>query len=234
MAWWDDIRDMLKQELGSRPASGNDALAAPKPLRQAQVLLQQTARELADARARADVVRRRLVRAQLKLEALTRAPQPHPRYRERLVELARAIARDNDLAGSFQSHLAQLDLLHDQVNRQLRELDHDLSMARAASAIGQATQAVAPLPRAPRGRRTPAAPAVQAGKSVVRKKGAQKTTAQAPVEKPAKNPVKPKPAKPATSADAAVAPRFRRARAGRVIDALQQLPQRRKRDTHED
>ena len=107
MAWWDDIRDMLKQELGSRSAPGNDALAAPKPLRQAQVLLQQTARELADARAHADVVRRRLGRAQLKLEALTRAPQPHPRYRERLVELARAIARDSDLAGSFQSHLAQ-------------------------------------------------------------------------------------------------------------------------------
>lgn len=230
MAWWDDIRDMLKQELGSRPASGNDALAAPKPLRQAQVLLQQTARELADARARADVVRRRLGRAQLKLEALTRAPQPHPRYRERLIELARAIARDNDLAGSFQSHLAQLDRLHDQVNRQLRELDHDLSMARAASAVGQATQAVSALPRATRGRRTPAPPA---GKNASRK-SAQKTTAQTPVKKPAKKPVTPKLAKPATNADAAVAPGFRRARAGRVIDALQQLPQRRKRDTHED
>jgi hypothetical protein len=228
MAWWDDIRDMLKQELGSRPPSGNDALAAPKPLRQAQALLQQTARELADARARADVVRRRLGRAQLKLEALTRAPQPHPRYRERLIELARAIARDSDLAGSFQSHLAQLDLLHDQVNRQLRELDHDLSMARAASAIGQATQAVSALPKAPRGRGTPAAPAAPAGKNAGRK-SAQKTTARAPVEKPA-----PKPARPATNADAAVAPGFRRARAGRVIDALQQLPQRRKRDTHED
>lgn len=224
MAWWDDIRDMLKQELGSRPASGNDALAAPKPLRQAQVLLQQTARELAEARARADVVRRRLGRAQLKLEALTRAPQPHPRYRERLVELARAIARDSDLAGSFQSHLAQLDLLHDQVNRQLRELDHDLSMARAASAIGQATQAVSVLPQAPRLRRTPAVPAAQAGKNAERK-SVQKTTARTPPKKPAK---------PAAGAGADVTPGFRRARAGRVIDALQQLPQRRKRDTHED
>ncbi len=225
MAWWDDIRDMLKQELGSRSAPGNDALAAPKPLRQAQVLLQQTARELADARAHADVVRRRLGRAQLKLEALTRAPQPHPRYRERLVELARAIARDSDLAGSFQSHLAQLDLLHDQVNRQLRELDHDLSMARAASAIGQATQAVSALPRAPRGSRSPAASAAQAGKRAGRK-SVQKTAARAPVEKPA--------GKPAGETGVDVAPGFRRGRASRVIDALQQVPQRRKRDTHED
>ncbi|HSX60024.1 MAG TPA: hypothetical protein VLF18_07490, partial [Tahibacter sp.] len=143
MAWWDDIRDMLKQELGAAAANGKDAGAVPKPLRQAQLLLQRTARELADARTRADVVRRRLARAQDKLEALTRAPQSHPRYRERLVELARAIARDSDLAGSFQAHLVHLDRLHDQVNRQLRELDHDLSMARAASVIGQATQAVA-------------------------------------------------------------------------------------------
>lgn len=226
MAWWDDIRDMLKQELGSRPGSDNDALAAPKPLRQAQVLLQQTARELADARARADVVRRRLGRAQLKLEALTRAPQPHPRYRERLIELARAIARDSDLAGSFQSHLAQLDLLHDQVNRQLRELDHDLSMARAASAIGQATQAVSALPQAPR-RRTPAAPAAQVSKKTDRK-SAQKTKARKPAKKTGQ-----KASEPADKSGA-VTPGFRRARAGRVIDALQQLPQRRRQDTHED
>lgn len=229
MAWWDDIRDMLKQELGSRPAPDNDALAAPKPLRQAQVLLQQTARELADARARADVVRRRLGRAQLKLEALTRAPQPHPRYRERLVELARAIARDSDLAGSFQSHLAQLDLLHDQVNRQLRELDHDLSMARAVSAIGQATQVVSALPQAPRRRRTPATtPAAQTSKNAGRK-SAQETTARTPAKKNGK-----KPSEPADNAGSDVAPGFRRARASRVIDALQQLPRRRRRDTHED
>lgn len=228
MAWWDDIRDMLKQELGSRSASGSEALAAPKPLRQAQALLRQTARELADARARADVVRRRLARAQLKLEALTRAPQPHPRYRERLIELARAITRDSDLAGSFQSHLAQLDRLHDQVNRQLRELDHDLSMACAASAIGQTTQAVSVRTQAPRGRRTPAAAEAQAGAGTGRKI-AQKAGGRTPARQPAG-----KPARPADSAGADAAPGFRRARAGRVIDALQQLPQRRKRDTHED
>jgi phage shock protein A len=142
MAWWNDIRDLLKAELAA-PPEGAAAAAAPQPLRQAQLLLQRTARELVQARQQAEAVRHRLARTQAQLEALTRAPQAHPRYRERLVELARAIARDSDLAGGFQAHLAQLDQLHDQVNRQLRELDHDLAMARTASAIGQATQAVA-------------------------------------------------------------------------------------------
>lgn len=212
MAWWDDIRDMLKQELGA-PAAAADLRAAPRPLRQAQLLLQRTARELADARARADVVRRRLLRAQARLEALTREPQSHPRYRERLIELARAIARDSDLAGSFQAHLSQLDLLHDQVNRQLRELDHDLSMARAASAIGQATQAVASA--APRGSASARTRAMQpkAAPRAAGKTAAGKT--------PAKEPRTP--------------PAFRRARASQVIDALQQLPRRRPRaDSHED
>lgn len=215
MAWWDDIRDMLKQELGAPPAADREALAAPKPLRQAQLLLQRTARELADARARADAVRRRLARAQARLEALTRAPQSHPRYRERLVELARAIARDSDLAGSFQAHLSQLDLLHDQVNRQLRELDHDLSMARAASVIGQATQAVtraAPGRRAAASKRAaaePAAPRAKAGGAAKKKLPAKK--------------------------EPAATPAFRRARASRVIDTLQALPRRRPgRNAHED
>jgi hypothetical protein len=209
MAWWDDIRDMLKQELGAPRVADPSALAAPKPLRQAQLLLQRTARELADARTRADAVRKRLARAQARLEALTRAPQSHPRYRERLIELARAIARDSDLAGSFQAHLSQLDLLHDQVNRQLRELDHDLSMARAASAIGQTTQIAAP-------RRAAAAKPARA-------------KAGAPAKKP-----KTVKTKAAAKTDAPT-PAFRRARASRVIDTLQALPRRRPgRDSHED
>lgn len=216
MAWWDDIRDMLKQELGA-PAAAADLRAAPRPLRQAQLLLLRTARELADARARADVVRRRLLRAQARLEALTREPQSHPRYRERLIELARAIARDSDLAGSFQAHLSQLDLLHDQVNRQLRELDHDLSMARAASAIGQATQAVASA--APRASASASASArTRAMQPKAAPRAAGKTSAG---NTPAKEPRTP--------------PAFRRARASQVIDTLQQLPRRRPRaDSHED
>lgn len=211
MAWWDDIRDMLKQELGAT-ATVPDPRAAPRPLRQAQLLLQRTARELADARARADVVRRRLLRAQARLEALTREPQSHPRYRERLVELARAIARDSDLAGSFQAHLSQLDLLHDQVNRQLRELDHDLSMARAASAIGQTTQALArAAPRRVGSARAPTA----------KPKSAPRATAKAAAAAP--------------TAQTRATPAFRRARASKVIDTLQQLPGRRSpADPHED
>lgn len=208
MAWWDDIRDMLKQELGAPRAADAGALAAPKPLRQAQLLLQRTARELADARTRAEAVRKRLARAQARLEALTRAPQSHPRYRERLIELARAIARDSDLAGSFQAHLSQLDLLHDQVNRQLRELDHDLSMARVASAIGQTTQVAAP--------RRAAAAKRAASASATPRTGTRK------------------PAKAAAKTDTPT-PAFRRARASRVIDTLQTLPRRgSERDSHED
>lgn len=205
MAWWNDIRDMLRQELDTSAPPAAEPLAAPQPLRQAQLLLQRTARELAEARTRADVVRRRLARAQHKLEALTQAPQPHPRYRERLVELAQAIARDSDLAGSFQAHLVQLDRLHDQVNRQLRELDHDLSMARAASAIGQTTQAAAG--RGP-ARAKPAALRKAKAKTAARR-GAEPTPA-------------------------AAAPGFRRARAGRVIDTLQKLPRRGAEEGHED
>ncbi|MBL8299282.1 MAG: hypothetical protein JNN30_13165 [Rhodanobacteraceae bacterium] len=209
MAWWNDIRNMLKQELGATAAAGADLPEPSEPLRQAQRLLQRTARELAQARARADEVRRRLVRAQARLEALTRAPQSHPRYRERLIELARAIARDTDLAGSFQAHLSQLDLLHDQVNRQLRELDHDVSMARTASVIGQATQAV--VQAAPR-RATAAKRVPAAGPKTTARTSPRTTAGQSPVK-----------------------PVFRRARAPRVIETLQQLPRQRPGpDAHED
>jgi len=216
MAWWNDIRDMLKQEIGPAALPAAEMPAAPKPLRQAQLLLQRTARELVEARLHADVVSRRLARAQQRLEALTQAPQPHPRYRERLVELARAIARDSDLAGSFRTHLSQLDRLHDEVNRQLRELDHDLSMARAASAISQTTQ-------------------VAAGRGPARKPSASPRGKSATPPRNGKTAAQPRKNKTdaAAAADAA-APGFRRARAGRVIDTLQKLPRRRRQEGHED
>lgn len=200
MAWWNEIREMVRQELGAG-ASAQATETAPTPLHQAQQLLQRTAQELADARTRAEAVARRLQKAQQQLEALTRQPQSHPRYRERLVELARSIARDSDLAGSFRTHLGQLDLLQDQVRRQLRELDHDLSMARAVSAIGRATQARAarsagagPAPR----RKAKAPPATKtASKKATKKQTA--TTAPPPAG-------------------------FRRTRASRVMDALKTVP----------
>lgn len=224
MAWWNDIRDMLRQELGPRDTAASEAPATPQPLQQAQRLLQRTARELADARARADGVRRRLARAQQQLETLTRAPHAHPRYRERLVDLARAIARDSDIAGSFQSHLAELDRLHDQVNRQLRELDHDLSMARAASVIGKTTRAVKNVnPARSKGgsggsRSRSAQRAVQ--RSASGRDGAGTTKRAARQTGSGGDGV-------AAAKSGAAAPTFRRARATRVMQTLQQLPRRR-------
>ena len=221
MAWWNEIRDMVRQELAADAPPRTQAEKAPSSLQQAQLLLQRTAKELADARLRAEQVSRRMGKAQQQLEALTQVPQSHPRYRERLIELARSIARDSDLAGSFRAHLSQLDLLHDQVNRQLRELDHDLSMARAVSAIGQATQALATR------RRTAAAGArpARAPKTTASKSAASKTAAGKPAAgKPAKT-KKPAAAKSARTTAAPAGPAgFRRARASRVIDALEKVP----------
>lgn len=205
MAWWNEIRDMLRQELAARPQPApvqapspsrsepqsppQTASAAPQPLREARRLLQRTARELVQARARADALRRRLAQTQSRLEALMQASQPQPRYRERLAELVRAMARDSDLGGGFQAHLAQLERLHDQVNRQLRELEHDLSMADAAEALGRTTRVAAA-----RAKKDAAAAAPRR---------ARRESATAP------------------------AAGFRRARAQRLLDTLQRLPQRR-------
>ncbi|TDR46617.1 hypothetical protein DFR29_103151 [Tahibacter aquaticus] len=218
MAWWNEIRDMVRQELAADAPPRTHAEKAPSSLHQAQLLLQRTARELAEARQRAGQVARRLGKAQQQLEALTQVPQSHPRYRERLIELARSIARDSDLSGSFRAHLSQLDLLHDQVSRQLRELDHDLSMARAVSAIGQATQAQATRRRtaaaagskAARTPKTPASPA------------ASKSAAGTPAAKAAKKTAAAKSARTKTAPAGSAG--FRRARASRVIDALEKVP----------
>lgn len=213
MAWWDDIRDMLRQDLASAPARPAPQ-AAPAPLRQARQLLSRTAHELAEARGRAEAVARRLARAQAQLEALTRAPQPHPRYHARLLELSRAIARDSGLAGGFQAHLAQLDLLHDEVSRQLRELDHDLDMARAASTLGQATDAVARR----RATRADAAARPASTKPVAKTRPAGTKNKARPA---------PAPSTPESSISNPSPKGFRRARAGRVLATLEKLPPRR-------
>ena len=127
--------------------------------------------------------------------------------------VSRAIARDSGLAGGFQAHLAQLDLLHDEVSRQLRELDHDLDMARAASTLGQATDAVARR-RATRAVARPAStrPAAAKPGSVSTKKKARPEPSLSDPESPIPNP----------------APKgFRRARTSRVLAALEKLPPRR-------
>lgn len=224
MAWWDDIRDMLRQDLAPAPARPAPQ-AAPAPLRQARQLLSRTAHELAEARGRAETVARRLARAQAQLEALTRAPQPHPRYHARLLELSRAIARDSGLAGGFQAHLAQLDLLHDEVSRQLRELDHDLDMARAASTLGQATDAVARR----RATRAGAAAGSVSTKSASTKSASDKSVAAKPRSASTKKKASPHsaPSNPESPIPNPSSKGFRRARAGRVLATLEKLPPRR-------
>ncbi len=146
MAWWDDVLGLIKDEW---KALGGDAVKAEEPpsIKQAQTLLKRTSKELSEAQARAEASRRRMLRAQADLEALTRDPAQHPSYRDRLTELAHAISHESAMVDSFDSHIQQLGLMHDRVERQLRKLEADLNMARSARAAAQTTQAVDPKPR---------------------------------------------------------------------------------------
>jgi DNA repair ATPase RecN len=142
MAWWDDVLGLLKDEW--KAAGGADVAAEPPTVKQAQTLLKRTSRELAEAKARAEAGRRRMLRAQTDLEALTRQPQQHPRYRDRLTELARAIAHESSMVESFDAHIQQLGAMHDRVQAQLREFERDLAMARTAAASAHVTSVAAP------------------------------------------------------------------------------------------
>ena len=146
MAWWDDVLGLLKDEwkvLGGESAASDE----PPSIKQAQTLLKRTSKELSEAQARAEASRRRMLRAQADLEALTQDPAQHPRYRDRLTELAHAISHESAMVDSFDSHIQQLGLMHDRVERQLRKLEADLNMARSARAAAQTTHAVDPKPR---------------------------------------------------------------------------------------
>lgn len=142
MAWWDEVLGLLKDEL--KAIGGAEDFSEPPTVKQAQALLKRTSRELADAKARAEAGRRRMLRAQSDLEALTRQPEQHPRYRDRLTELARAIAHESQMVESFDAHIRQLGAMHDRVEAQLREFERDMTMARTAHAASQVTQAAAP------------------------------------------------------------------------------------------
>jgi uncharacterized coiled-coil protein SlyX len=148
MAWWNDILGLLRDEFQSIGGSAAGSASEPPTIKQAQTLLKRTSRELGEARARAEAGRRRLLRAQSELEALTRAPDQHPRYRNRLIELARVVAQESELIQSFDTHIAQLDQIHDRIEAQLSRLQRDLDMARNASASARATQQVEPTPAA--------------------------------------------------------------------------------------
>ena len=139
MAWWDDVLKMVKDEfqaVGTGPAE-------PSAVKQAQALLERTARELANARANAEAAKRRSMRNQREMEKLGQ-DVASPQYRERLAQLHRAVAADQDLAASFTAHIEQLALIEARVRSQLERFNRDVEMAPAAVAARQATAAAAP------------------------------------------------------------------------------------------
>lgn len=153
MAWWDEMLGLLKDEWSALGPRGS--AHEPPTVKQAEALLTRTAKELASAKARAEAARRRMLRAQRELEALTRDPKQHPSYRERLSELARAITHEGDMVKSFDDHIATLARLHDGVAAQLREFHRDVSMARAMMAAANATAAAPDAPPRKRVDRSP-------------------------------------------------------------------------------
>lgn len=144
MAWWDEMLGLLKEEWTALGPKGS--AHEPPTVKQAEALLTRTAKELAAAKARAEAARRRMLRAQRELQALTEDPKQHPSYRERLSELARAVAHEGDMARSFDDHIATLARLHAGVEAQLREFHRDVSMARTMMAAANATAAAPDSP----------------------------------------------------------------------------------------
>lgn len=144
MAWWDEMLGLLKEEWTALGPKGS--AHEPPTVKQAEALLTRTAKELAAAKARAEAARRRMLRAQRELQALTEDPKQHPSYRERLSELARAVAHEGDMARSFDDHIATLARLHAGVEAQLREFHRDVSMARTMMAAANATASAPDAP----------------------------------------------------------------------------------------
>lgn len=144
MAWWDEMLGLLKDEWKALGPAGT--AHEPPTVKQAEALLARTAKELADAKGRAEAARRRMLRSRRELEALTQDPRQHSSYRERLSELARAIAHEGDMVRSFDEHIATLARLHDGVEARLREFHRDVSMARAMMAAANATAAAPEAP----------------------------------------------------------------------------------------
>jgi len=144
MAWWDEVLGLLKEEWKALGPGSDGSALEPPTVKQAQALLERTSRELADAKARAEAARRRMMRAQAQFEALTRDPDQHQRFRDRLSELATAVAHEGDMVASFDTHIATLTAVHDRIDAQLRAFNRDVAMARSVLAASQATQAAAP------------------------------------------------------------------------------------------
>ncbi len=141
MSWWDDVLNLLRDEFAS---PGAEVPAEPATARQAEVLLKRTSRELLAAKARAEAARRRMLRAQDDLLALTRNEKQHASYRERLTTLAKAIAHESELVEAFDAHILRLSEVHNRVEHEFAKFERDLQMARTAHAAASATQRVKP------------------------------------------------------------------------------------------
>ena len=141
MSWWDDVLNLLRDEFAS---PGADVPAEPATARQAEALLKRTTRELQAAKARAEAARRRMLRAQDDLLALTRNEKQHASYRERLTILAKAIAHESELVEAFDAHILRLSEVQNRVEHEYAKFERDLQMARTAHATAAATQRVKP------------------------------------------------------------------------------------------
>ena len=141
MSWWDDVLSLLRDEFAS---PGVAAASEPATARQAEALLKRTTRELDAAKARAEAARRRMLRAQDDLLALSRSEKQHASYRDRLTVLAKAISHESELVEAFDAHILRLSEVHNRVQHEYAKFERDLQMARTAHATAAATQRVKP------------------------------------------------------------------------------------------
>jgi uncharacterized protein len=145
MPWWDDVLKLLRDEFGTSEST----VTEPESAKQAEALLKRTAREITTAKARAEAARRRLLRAQDELHALSqksKTPQSalQSSYRERLTTLAKAIAHESDLVEAFDAHIQRLTEVQAKVEHEAVKFERDRQMARTAHIAASTTQQINP------------------------------------------------------------------------------------------
>jgi DNA repair ATPase RecN len=139
MAWWDEVLHLLRDEF-----TPHQVPTEPATARQAEALLKRTTRELMAAKARAEAARRRMLRAQDALVALTRAENQHASYRERLTALAKSVTHESELLDAFDAHIMRLSQVQGRIQHEYDKFERDLQMARTAHVTAMATQRVNP------------------------------------------------------------------------------------------
>jgi chromosome segregation ATPase len=142
MAWWDDVLNIMRDEFGG---TKNADTLEPASAKQAEGLLKRTSRELANAKARAEAARRRLLRAQDDLQKLTQQPGQTDSFRDRLTTLAKSITHESELVEAFDAHIQRLSDVQERVQRTMQRFERDLQMARTAKATAAATHHIAPV-----------------------------------------------------------------------------------------